>query len=300
MKSKFHSGEIAVQTRAGVRDSASRVAGVIRSTLPLVVQDFLTGQRMVILATLDVSGRVRVFLLTGEPRFIWAVDERTVRIDAQPVVGDPLGGNLKSRDEIGILVIEFASRRRMKVKGKAQLKEDGIYIHTESVYALCPKYIQTREIVANITENGVARNIQHVDTLTEKQRNWIAQADTFFIASFHPETGADASHRGGYPGFIRVLNTNKLVFPDYPGNNMFNTLGNISVNPNAGLLFIDFERGGTLQVTGQAEVIWDENRVTGFAGAERLVGFEIEQVIEITGANGLHWEFIEYSPFNLD
>ncbi len=58
MKSKFHFGEIAVQTRAGVRNTANRVADVIRSTLPPVAQDFLSGQEMVILATLDASGRV--------------------------------------------------------------------------------------------------------------------------------------------------------------------------------------------------------------------------------------------------
>lgn len=123
-------------------------------------------------------------------------------------------------------------------------------------------------------------------------------ADTFFIASFHPETGADASHRGGHPGFIRVVNAGKILFPDYSGNNMFNTLGNITANPNAGLLFIDFENGSTLQVNGQASVIWDQDRVEEFAGAERLVEFKIRQVIEIANAVPLRWKFSGYSPFN--
>lgn len=299
MKSKFYAGEFEVQARAGVQDTARRVAGVIRSTMPSVAQEFLRSQRIVVMSTVGSDGRVWASILTGKPGFMQPVDERTLRIDAEPVSGDPLTENLQTGDEIGVLVIELSTRRRMKVKGKAELLQNGgIYVHAERVYALCPKYIQARDVVADPAESQVAHSIQRVENLTEKQRNWIAKADTFFIASFDPETGADASHRGGYPGFIRVLNENKLIFPDYSGNNMFNTLGNISVNPNAGLLFIDFERGNTLQITGKAQVIWDKNRIAEFTGAERLVEFEIERVIEIAGAIPLRWQFLGYSPFN--
>lgn len=299
MKPKFHSGEIAVQTRAGVRSTAERVAGVIRSTLPPVAQDFLSSQQMVVLATLDKNNRVWASILTGGPGFIHVINEQTVQIDAVPIAGDPIGENLKIRDEIGVLAIEFATRRRMKIKGKAEVRpENGIYIYAERVYALCPKYIQARDFDTDIVEPIVTHKIQRTETLTEKQQNWISQADTFFIASFHPETGADASHRGGFPGFVRVLSENRIVFPDYSGNKMFNTLGNIFANPNAGLIFIEFESGNTLQVTGQAQVIWDEDYVSEFAGAERLVEFQIERLIEIPSAIPLCWQFVEYSPFN--
>ena len=187
----------------------------------------------------------------------------------------------------------------MKLKGKAELAEKNIIcVHAERVYALCPKYIQAREVISRIDDSDNKHDKQHTTELNEKQRNWVEQADTFFIASFHPETGADASHRGGHPGFVRVVNAAKIVFPDYSGNKMFNTLGNITANPNAGLLFIDFENGSTLQVTGQARIIWDQDRVGGFTGAERLVEFEIGQVIEIANAVPLRWKFLGYSPFN--
>ncbi|MCI0605928.1 pyridoxamine 5'-phosphate oxidase family protein, partial [bacterium] len=94
------------------------------------------------------------------------------------------------------------------------------------------------------------------------------------------------------------VNSNRILFPDYSGNKMFNTLGNITVNPNAGLLFLDFEKGNTLQLTGKAQVIWEEERIAEFAGAERLVEYEIEQVIEITAATNLSWRFLSYSPSN--
>ncbi|MER3446877.1 MAG: pyridoxamine 5-phosphate oxidase [Candidatus Dadabacteria bacterium] len=298
MKSKFYSGEIAIQMRAGVRNTADRVAGIIHPTIPLVAQDFLGSQRMVVLATLDKYSCVWASILTGKPGFIQALDEHVVKISAEPIPGDPLRGNLEMRDEIGILAIEFASRRRMKVKGKSQMKGDGIYIYAERVYALCPKYIQAREVVASVDEPKVSYDVRCNNSLTQAQQNWIARADTFFIASFHPETRADASHRGGFPGFVRVLSENRLVFPDYSGNKMFNTLGNIFANPNAGLIFIDFDGGNTLQITGQAQVIWNEDCVSEFAGAERIVEFQIEQLIEIPGAIPLGWRFIEYSPFN--
>jgi uncharacterized protein len=130
------------------------------------------------------------------------------------------------------------------------------------------------------------------------QQRLIRQADTFFIASHHPEGGTDASHRGGHPGFVSVLNDDRLVWPDYAGNTMFQTLGNISVNPHAGLLFIDFERGRTLQLTGRASILWDRKRTAEFAGAERLVEFDVDEVVEIAGAHSLEWRFLDYSPEN--
>ena len=82
-------------------------------------------------------------------------------------------------------------------------------------------------------------------------------ADTFFVASAHPRRGTDVSHRGGDPGFVRMLDDHTLRVPDYAGNSMFNTLGNLHVNPRAGLLFVDFDRWRTLQLTGTATIRFD-------------------------------------------
>ena len=130
------------------------------------------------------------------------------------------------------------------------------------------------------------------------QERWIQQADTFLIASAHPEGGADSSHRGGNPGFVRVSESSELTWPDYVGNNMFNTLGNIAANPLTGLLFLDFTSGSTLQLTGQARIIWDTAQMAEHKGAERLVSFRIEQVLEIQNWLPLRWQFNGYSPFN--
>jgi predicted pyridoxine 5'-phosphate oxidase superfamily flavin-nucleotide-binding protein len=72
---------------------------------------------------------------------------------------------------------------------------------------------------------------------------------------------ADASHRGGPPGFVEVAGDGaRLRFPDFPGNRMFQTLGNLAVDPRVGLLFVDWDTGTALQVTGRAEIVWADDR----------------------------------------
>ncbi len=122
---------------------------------------------------------------------------------------------------------------------------------------------------------------------TSVSRATVARADTFFIASFHPEGGADASHRGGRPGFVRVLGPDRLAFDDYPGNGMFNTLGNLLAYTRAGLLFLDFEKGDVLQLTGQARVEPDFS-----------VAFHVDEVRDTPGQTPLRYRLVEPSPSN--
>jgi uncharacterized protein len=299
MTSAYHPGELSVQRRAGVREMAERVGRSIGSTIPPAAQEFLLSQPMAIVGSVDTCGQVWVSLVTGDPGFIRAVDEQTVQINARPADGDPLVDNLKAIDQAGLLVIEFATRRRMRLNGRAEVGSAGtIYIHARQVYSNCPKYIQARSWERRRAETSVTPKVQRQSGLTEGQQQWIREADTFFVGSHHPDGGADASHRGGYPGFVRVPNANRLIWPDYSGNMMFQTLGNIAANPHAGLLFIDFESGRTLQLTGRARIIWDQEQSAEFPGAERLVELEIEASIEIAGVSPLEWQFMGHSPFN--
>ena len=293
----YHRGEIEVQDRAGVRDIAARISDVVRPEIPPYTREFLEDQRMVVVGSTGADGRVWASLLTGEPGFLWVIDERTLRIDASPIPGDPLDENSKPGMDVGLITIDLSSRRRMRLNGKAERRPEGLYVYAEQVYGNCPKYIQAREPRAasgsTSAEPGSARR---AETLTDEQRRLISSSDTFFIATVHPEGGADSSHRGGLPGFVRFLDEDTLAFPDYSGNNMFNTLGNIDANPNTGLLFLNFERGDTLQLSGEACVIWDPARAAEFAGAQRVVEFRIEEIVENTVP--LRWRFAAYSPFN--
>ncbi len=108
--------------------------------------------------------------------------------------------------------------------------------------------------------------------------------------------GVDVSHRGGKPGFVRVDDARTLSAPDFIGNFFFNTLGNLTLNPRAGLLFIDFENGDLLYLAVTAEILWDGDALSGFTGAERLLRFSVQQAMRVSGAMPLRWGSAEPSP----
>ncbi len=299
MSPKFHAGELAVQERAGVLSEAARIGKSFRSNMPPPAREFLLQREFIVVGSLDADGRVWASLLTGPPGFLTTPDEHTLRIDTQPSSGDPLADNLLTNLQVGTLTMDLATRRRMRLNGQARVTPNGIDIHAQEVISLCPKYIQAREseTVANTAPTGASlpRRSHH---LTEDQQRRLAAADTFFLTSFHSESGADVSHRGGNPGFVRVLDAATLAWPDYRGNNLFQTLGNLELNPNAGLLFVDFETGSTLQFAGKCNVIWDAEHAAEFPGAQRVMEFRVEEVLERTSATGLRWRLLDYSPFN--
>ena len=137
------------------------------------------------------------------------------------------------------------------------------------------------------------------DSLHHEQAASIQASDTFFVASAHPLRGVDASHRGGTPGFVEVVDERTLRIPDYVGNSLFNTLGNFTVNPHAGLVFLDFQRNRTLQLTGRAEILWDREDTAGqTGGTQRFWDFRIDRWHESGTHAGLRWKFLDYSPHN--
>lgn len=274
----FHEGEIAVQEQANVATIASRVGRMINSVFDYNMALFLQEQRIAVISSTDAEGRVWASLLSGEYGFLKVTSAETLHIQATARPGDPLLANIQQNHQVGIIVIDFEARQRMRINGTMTASPDGYIVQTHEVYGNCPKYIHPRD-AQPLIHTAVLTSVQGV-ALSATQEAWIKQADTFFIASAHRERGADASHRGGAPGFVHVMNSNTLEFPDYSGNKMFNTLGNLAVNPNSGLLFIDFANGGTLQLSGKATIIWDAERAAAFPGAERVVSFQIEQIIQ--------------------
>ena len=194
-------------------------------------------------------------------------------------------------------MIDFTTRRRVRLNGRAHRIDGGLRLRAQQVYGNCPKYIQKRSILGGEPRGEEAASVASA-ALSARQQSWIRSADTFFIATAHREAGADASHRGGEPGFVQVESEAELIFPDYTGNTMFNTLGNIAANPHAGLLFIDFERGATLQLTGTPQIDWSATPAASFAGAERAIRYRVEQVIEARGVTSLRWRLEEPSPHN--
>ncbi|MGR6915922.1 pyridoxamine 5'-phosphate oxidase family protein [[Actinomadura] parvosata] len=282
---KSHPGEVAVQRRTGVR-LAEHGSSRTRPEIPAAAAAFLRDQRMIVAGAADDHGRLWAGVLTGPAGFAEAEDDRTVVLRALPAAGDPLHGLFAAERDIGLLAIEPHTRRRMRVNGTAVQAGRSLVVWTEQVYANCPKYIQTREPT---TAPGTPAALGHGTTLEERHRDWIAAADTFFIATRAEGHGADVSHRGGNPGFVRVTGPRTLEFPDYQGNGMYMTLGNLELDPAAGLLFPDWERGETLQLTGRARVEWSEPRV---------VRFEVDAHVHLAGTLPAGWTAPGYHRFN--
>lgn len=271
----YHAGEIAVQEQAGVHDMSVRVANGIRDFVVPAAAEFLQTQPFAAASIADDAGDVWAVPVRGP---LDMLDEHTVRV---PV-------NLSGA--VGLVIMDFATRRRMRVNGFAE----GGALTVAECYANCPKYLQKRSGNADADGNfaPVPQPVGQGDALTDSQRAFVGAADTFFIATRNGNASADASHRGGNPGFVRVSDDHTLTWRDYSGNAMFNTLGNLEIDSRAGLFFPDFVTGNALLLSGTAKIVWD-------SPDERFVEFTVRHVAEVADAFARFSEApAEYSPFN--
>lgn len=293
----YHAGQRAVQARAGDTTVAERLERGIRPAIPDAAQEFLAGLPQLFVAAAGPDGSVWASVLTGPPGFIDTPDDRTLTVAAHPAPGSPLARALGAGPApVGLLGIEPETRRRVRVNGSATHGGHGLEVHTEQVYANCPKYIQRRHVT--ITAAPVTHPATERERLSAEQRRLVAAADTFVIATAGPDGGADASHRGGTPGFVTVHDDAHLSFPDYAGNTMYMTLGNVQSNPRAGLLFLDWETGDTLQLSGTAVIDWSPERAAALPGAQRVIDFTVDRVIATAAAVPYRWALDERSRFN--
>lgn len=273
----FHSGELAVQRRAGVEAQAARLR-------PMMAPAELRGGAAALLAhasfaamtARDHDGRLWISPMAGPPGFLAATAPTRLSLRNTMPVGDPLHG-LDENQPVGIIVMEFAAKRRVRINGTLAATDGGtLEVAVVQAYGNCPQYIHPRRLGA---ENDVPATDVHIEHDTDLDADDIAlirSADTFFLGTTHPERGNDASHRGGPAGFVHA-DRNTVEWPDFPGNNMFNSFGNLEIDPTAALLFIDFESGRTLQLSGRAVVDWESSSAYGDTG--RTVRFSVERVV---------------------
>lgn len=121
--------------------------------------------------------------------------------------------------------------------------------------------------IADRLEQKLARTV-----FTDGDRAFIESAIYFFLATADAEGRPDCSFKGGPPGFVRITGAGELAFPDYDGNGMFKSLGNLEVNQAVGLLFIDLhERPRRLRVNGTARVLRDDPLLRQMVGAQLVV-----------------------------
>ena len=303
----FHPGEIAVQQRVGVAGRMAEIGPrVIRDFMPDQHRDFFEQLPFVVVGTVDDAGQPWASVLAAPVGFIESPNARSLLVHAQPIAGDPLQNTLVDGASIGLLGLEPHTRRRNRINGVVRnAGQAGFGVELQQSFGNCPKYIQAREPVYLPGSLGTPPVLFTSPQLDAAARRMIDAADTLFIASAYSGEatvvgaaagGVDVSHRGGKPGFVQVDASGTITVPDFLGNFFFNTLGNISANPRAGLLFIDFDNGDLLYLAVSAEIVWDGPELQSFKGAQRLLKFQVKSMRRLKAALALRWGPSTLSP----
>ena len=304
MAHTFHKGELALQKKYKAYHPPGLVKRLLKDHIIDQLIPFIEQQTTVIISSTDEAKNIWTSMLIGQKDFIKVVSPKHVTIDLEKVQSnqnDILFSNIISQNNVGLLFIDTASRTRYRMNASAEIIDHKIEFHISEAYPNCPKYIQQRILTVNEESSIQENNQTKGTTLTEKQRQWIKTADTFFLGSVNNKDNMDASHRGGPKGFIELLENDTLKIPDYIGNNLFNTLGNFLQCPKAGLLFIDFEKGSALQLTGKTTLVLDQESTEDLEttmGTGRYWLFTPEQWIQTETYQKANWEFVSFSPFN--
>ncbi len=303
--SPFHADELAAQQRAGVSSQADSVGRRgIRRYMPDHHRQFFAEQPFMLFGGVDAQGQPWATVRAGAPGFVSSPDARTLRIEGGALPGDPLAGQWQTGAMIGGLGLQPQTRRRNRINGVVtSVDGETVTLEVSQSFGNCAKYIQSR--TPSRVEQGVDESstpLEIAAQLSDADRTLLAGADTFFIASANLSEeaglarGVDVSHRGGAPGFVRVDDALTLTTPDYSGNRLLNTIGNLLHDPRAGLLFIDFANGDLVYVAARAEIVWDGTELAAFEGAQRLVRFHVREVRRSRGALPFRWSSVELAP----
>lgn len=304
----FHAGERALQARLGVMERMQEVGRrVVRDHMPDQHREFYAQLPFVLVGSVDAAGRSWASVLSGPPGFMQSPDAATLVLDAAFVEGDPARLALVPGAPVGLLGIEPHTRRRNRMNGRVtKVDGRGLHLSVEQTVGNCPKYIQARAHEAVRDPRAATPHAaQALDRLDTDAMRQIGRADTLFVATQAPPdregrpSSADVSHRGGRSGFVRIEDDRTLLVPDFSGNLMFMTLGNLALDPHAGVLFIDFDTGDLLSLSGRAEVVWDDPALAAFDGAERAWRFHLEAGWRWRDALPWRGRWRDWSPHSL-
>ncbi len=309
MVTVFHSGELALQTQSRVDQRAHKMGNaLIRDHIIDQHKEFFENLPYVFLALHDKQGRPWLSVMQGVPGFITSPEPKILKLKGEVIARHDLGLDIGANKSVGVVGLDLSTRRRNRLNGKF----DGghaasISINVEHSFGNCPKYIQQRYLDTNEDapqSDHSSPNLKHrFAKFSQADIELVEESDTLFIASSKEIGGdLDASHRGGKPGFVRVVNDKQLWFKDYPGNNFFQTFGNIHRHPNIGLTFIDFNNGDLLLLCGKARLVKGEfvesstkNDQNPFL--ERRLHFTLTQGLRVKAAIKGRWSSAEMSPF---
>ncbi|KPM36645.1 hypothetical protein AK830_g9936 [Neonectria ditissima] len=316
--SDFHEGERAMHQLLKVpRQNDPTSPGLPMRYAMRVMQSSL-----VALGTLDDAGRPWTTVWGGDRGFARPVAEGVLALNsAVDTKHDPvfraLWAGAEVEDgavvqtgagdgkEMAALSIDLETRDRVKLMGKmiagaatGRGKEVQMAMAVTGSLGNCPKYLNKKDVVLNDMEPELVSDSL---PLPREALDLIGKADMFFLSSTNGES-TDTNHRGGSPGFVRVARNEadglELVYPEYSGNRLYQTLGNFKVNPLVGMMIPDFDTANVLYLTGSASILVGEEASTLLARTQLAVKISVTAASFVKCGLPFRGSVLEYSPYN--
>ncbi|GAB1730169.1 hypothetical protein NU195Hw_g7476t1 [Hortaea werneckii] len=285
---------------------------------------------LVAIGTLDKSGRPWTTLWGGEQGLARPLGGGIVGIKTA-VTGkhDPVVEELVGKDATGEVVreqgegrmvsgltIDLETRKRVKMYGRMVAgallsREDESTDRQETVAEVqlvvkiqqslgnCPKYLNSKKIIPAISKPEI---VDDQPFFSQRALDLLAKADMIFLSSSHNSIDMDTNHRGGPPGFVRVASNEEsgavVCWPEYSGNRLYQTLGNLQINPVCGLCVPDFETGDMLYLTGRTEILIGKDANAYLPRSNLAVKLTISESRFVTQALPFRGEAGQRSPYN--
>lgn len=304
--SPFHAGEIAAQQKAGTAGVAMELAVGMTDSLSFASNHdaFLAAQSFAVLTTVNLQAdSVWISPLFGNPGDIQALSEKEIVISKRCLPPGDVAREAAAATHVSLLGIDLKKRVRHRINGQMDVQTDAadasIQFAVQEYSPNCPKYINRRELIrtpGNAGPVNIDAERQERAHLTKADQTFIESMDTLWIGTYAPGAGADANHRGGKPGFVRVTSASTIEWPEYRGNGMFYTSGNLESCDRAGVLFVDFDSGSIIQMTGAAVVDWEHGGQ--YEGATRVIKFNIDKLVRMDNVTSHRWARLDFSPYN--
>lgn len=318
----WHLGERALQLQQKTVASSDEMGPrIYHKVIPESYQDMISPQPHFMASFLGEDGRVWPSAFFAPPGFALPQHGgRQIQLNAQldPRDGAAVNGLVKNGTLMGGVTIDFMSRRRNRFNGQLELNGSGNAMKILQAFGNCPKYITRRRLRRTGQNLGgvTAGEAQQYQQLSSEDAALLEKTDMMYLGTGHPEHGADMNIRGGQAGFMRSLADGQfLAWPDYVGNGFYMSLGNTKLNPQAGVLVVDWDDTGRgLQILGKTETYEREEIQQGQVPAAlvpglqamledepqalRLVVIKVEIVRSIPQYCPHQYEKVELSPYN--
>lgn len=317
----WHRGEREMQEMMHVDYRENPSVPYLSSTAAVMLNRY----RLLAFGTLDGEGRPWTTLWSGVAMGLQQSNMAIkVPVDAvnDPVVEALLGNKLDAGvceeglrgTPFSALSIDLETRRRVKVAGtvsagalttvdededEPQHAQAQIIAHVDWSLGNCPKYLNKKHISRQIS---VPKLLSQSAKLSLDSLRLIAQADLFFLSSVHSGTEMDTNHRGGPAGFVRTKTeasgASTIIWPEYSGNNLYQSLGNLVTTPIAGIVFPDFNTGDVLYVTGSTKILVGSDAAKVMPASNLAVQMTVTDARHVQA--GLHFrgKAGEASPYN--